>query len=309
MKNLIKIISLTSMVFLSGCTINLTNDIFSGTDEDFTHGTEFRYQKPIEESNSTLRSIAEALPDIPLSDQKEPTHVSARIGQHIYTPDDLRSEEVIKEDNPYAGWLFGEVKRQVLTEDEKKEVGITIGLIGKYSFAEHAQKFVHNDLGKGTDPRGWDNQLDHEPGLILSAGREKVFHRFSPGGLEADIRHGADVRLGNIHTDLRYGPELRFGKGLPDFNGYEEKWSAYGYVGSNLRVVGRNIFYDGNTFTDSHSVGAEPIVGELTAGGVTQIYGWEVGLHYKYTSPEHEQRDSGHSIWYLNISRALDLFD
>lgn len=310
MNSLIKFFLLASPALLAGCTLNLTNDVFSGTDEDFTHGTEFRYQKPIEQSNSYLKGIAEALPDVPLSDQQEPTHVSAKIGQHIYTPNDLRAVEVVEDDNPYAGWLFGEVKRQVLTEDEKKEVGVAVGLIGKYSFAEHAQRFVHEDLDKGTDPKGWHNQLNHEPGLILSAGREKVLHKFSPGGLEADVRHGAEVRLGNIHTDLRYGPELRFGKGLPGFNGYDEKWSLFGYVGSNLRVVGRNIFYDGNTFTDSHSVDSEPIVGEITSGAVTQILGWEVGLHYKYTSPEHEQRDGGgHSIWYLNISKALDLFD
>ena len=310
MRNIVKILVPVVLLSLSGCTVHLTNDVFSGTDEDFTHGTEFRYQKKVEEANSTLRSIAEALPDIPFSEQKEVTHVSAKIGQHLYTPDDLRSSEIIEDDNPYAGWLFGEVRRQVLTEDEKKEVGVAVGLIGKYSFAEHAQKFVHNDLGKGTDPKGWHNQLDHEPGLVLSATREKVFHRFSPGGLEADIRHGAEVRLGNIHTDLKYGPELRFGKGLPNFNGYDERWSLHGYVGANARVVGRNIFYDGNTFRDSHSVGAEPLVGELTAGGITQYEGWEVGLHYKYTSPEHERRErGGHSIWMLSISKALSLFD
>lgn len=297
------------VIGLSSCTLNLTNDVFSGTDEDFTHGTEFRYQQEVENSNPILRAMAETLPDITLEDSQTPSHVSAKIGQHIYTPSNLRESEVIESDNPYAGWLFGEVKRQVLSEDSKREVGITLGIIGKNSGAEFVQKFVHNDLGRGTDPKGWDNQLGQEVGAIGTVNQYKTFFHYSPGGLEADGIHGAELRLGNIHTDLTYGPQIRLGKGLPGFNGYDEHWSTYGYIGSNLRAVGRNIFYDGNTFKDSHSVGSEPLVAEGTAGGVIQYEGWEVGLHYKLTTPEHQERSDSHSVWYLNISKALDLFN
>jgi len=304
------IIFLFLSVALSSCTLSLKNDVLSHTDEDFTHGTEFIYNKDIEAANKYLRKIAQAIPDITFGEAEDPTHVSAKIGQHIYTPSDLSREDIIEEDNPYAGWLFGEVKRQVLREDYRRQVGLALGIIGRNSGAEFIQKFVHNDLGRGRDPKGWDHQLGHELGVVGSLEQSEVFFRYHPGGWEVDGIHGAELRLGNVHTDFKYGPQIRFGKGLPSFEGYDEHWSLYGYTGGNLRAVGRNIFYDGNTFSDSHRVGSEPLVADIGGGLITQIEGWEVGLHYTYTTPEHKRRESGgHSIWFLSISKALDLFD
>ncbi len=47
------------------------------------------------------------------------------------------------------------------------------------------------------------------------------------------------------------------------------------YLSTVLRgnVVGRNLFLDGNTFTDSHRVDKEPFVGQLI-----------VGAHFEYRS-------------------------
>jgi hypothetical protein len=45
------------------------------------------------------------------------------------------------------------------------------------------------------------------------------------------------------------------------------KWEVYLFAATEGRAVGRNIFLDGNTFKDSHSVDKE-----------TLVYDWEVGL-------------------------------
>jgi lipid A 3-O-deacylase len=305
-----KIVFSLIILSLCGCSIRARNDVLSDVDEDFTHGTEFVVQGKIEEFPELVQEVVEFIPDITLRDHEEPTHIKATVGQHIYTPADLSSSEVVVDDNPYAGWLFGEVTRQVLKKDEKREVSISLGVIGDYSFAEETQKFVHNDLGRGEDPKGWDHQLGNEVGVIASIGRETKLFEQDLGPVELDALHGADIRLGNIFTDVGYGGKLRIGKNLPGFNGYKENWSIYGYTGASGRAVGRNLFYDGNTFKDSHRVQSEPLLGSLNTGAVIQLFGWEISFSYSYTSSQHKQYEGGgHPMWYINISKALGLFD
>lgn len=302
---------IVSILLFTGCTtLRVKNDILSDTDEDFTHGTEFVYQASASDAPNFIKAVGSVLPDLTLGESKPPTHYEMTVGQHIYTPGDLKESEVILEDNPYAGWLFGEVRRQVIDGDVKRETGLTLGITGKYSGAEMAQKFVHIDLDKGTDPMGWDNQIGTEVGLIGSYGREEITGKYTLGPLEVHSMSGTEVRLGNIHTDATYGREFRVGHNLPQFDVYHSDWSVYGYAGGNFSAVARNIFYDGNTFKDSHSVGSQPAVGRLESGAVIQILGWELGLNYVFTTPEHKERKSGHSVWMVTISKALqELFN
>tara|TARA_B100000676_G_C17307741_1_gene450397 strand:+ start:55 stop:330 length:276 start_codon:yes stop_codon:yes gene_type:complete len=68
-------------------------------------------------------------------------------------------------------------------------------MVGSALLAEQAQKFVH-DL---PSPRGWGNQLDNEPGLLVYYERKwRLIRRPVYRALEYDAIAHAGLALGNI---------------------------------------------------------------------------------------------------------------
>jgi len=119
------------------------------------------------------------------------------------------------------------------------------------------------------DPKGWENQLDNEIGVNVA------WQRRWPGWKTWDV--GDDLwlsaapqiglSLGNIYTHAETGMNVRLSPKSERFSdmplrvrpampgtGYfpkpagEWSWSVFG--GVNGRLVGRNIFLDGNTFEE-----------------------------------------------------------
>lgn len=93
----------------------------------------------------------------------------------------------------------------------------------------------------------------------------------------------------------------------------DEGFSLYGFVGVDGRVVGRNIFLDGNTFSDSHDVDKEYLVGDLNTGAVIQA-NYCLGLNFRcrlsYTlatrSPEFDGKDfTRYSAITLNLGTSF----
>ncbi len=101
-------------------------------------------------------------------------------------------------------------------------------------------------------------------------------------GTQADIIPSAGVSLGNVNTSASAGAILRFGQGLnvdygppliqPNLAGVtfidrvDAGYAWYVFGGFGGTFVARNIFLDGNTFSDSHSVDKKLLVGSATAG-------------------------------------------
>ena len=142
--------------------------MFGGnTDRHFTHGTGLNcLTKPI----ALLTDLAAAIPWFD-ADEIRNNPVQARasitVGQNIYTPADITNTQLIKDDRPYAGWLymgFGVVANQGSSRYDKIE--LDIGMIGPQSYAGYVQRTWHRllDLEK---PNGWENQLKNEPGIVL----------------------------------------------------------------------------------------------------------------------------------------------
>ena len=106
-----------------------------------------------------------------------------------------------------------------------------------------------------------------------------------------DIITHYGASLGNVITQANAGFELRAGWNVPkDFGEtllgrsgntnapnnegkirWDEGFSIYLFTGVDGKVVGRNIFLDGNTFSDSHSVDKETFVGDWVAGSSIRI--------------------------------------
>jgi hypothetical protein len=303
-------------------TVQFENDFFGGgTDRHFTHGTHLQcLSKP-------MKWITDAADKIPwFSAEKALKHpekalearASLSLGQNIYTPENTTSPELVTGDRPYAGWLymgFGLVANQGLKRYDKLE--LELGVVGPYSGAEKVQTFWHSAFDLQV-PKGWDNQLKNEPGVVLyyeqarRVGRRNIFY-----GLGMDVIPHFGGSIGNVFTHaalgftIRLGPDLQDDFGSPRIRpslpggGYlrrKKGFTWYLFTELEGRAVLRNIFLDGNSFTDSHSVDKKPFVGDLQAGIVVKMNRIRLNYTQIFRTKEFKEQNTADIFGALNVS-------
>ena len=303
-------------------SIQFENDFFGGgTDRHFTHGTQ------IECLSKPIKWITDAADKLPWFSAERALHpsedewkarVSLSIGQNIYTPEDTAASQLIHDDRPYAGWLylgFGIVANQGSRRYDKLK--LEVGMVGPWSRAREAQTFWHSFLSLPV-PQGWDNQLDDEPGAVLYYEQARRFDRKDVlFGLEADVIPLFGGSLGNVFTyaaiglTARLGPDLRANFGPPRIRpslpggGYfrrKKGFNWYLFAGLEGRSVLRNIFLDGNTFTDSHSVDRKPFVGDLQAGLAVQYKSLRLSYTQIFRTKEFKEQENADIFGSLGLS-------
>jgi hypothetical protein len=211
--------------------------------------------------------------------------VQYTVGQKMFTPDDIVASELQVNDRPYAGYIyFGASVLSQITHSDHFDYGnqfeITVGIVGPSAMGEQAQTFVHEIIGSDI-PNGWDNQLKNEPALGLSYSRFWRLIQPLSDGLQFGVNPQISAVLGNVYTYGAGGVMFRLGNNLrrdlsppnirPGFPGVTyfqpgKQSSWYLYLGFESRLVLRDIFLDGNTFEDSHSVAKESLVGDMQYG-------------------------------------------
>lgn len=224
-----------------GGTARLENDLFTGTDQNYTNGVGLT----LVSHDIPGRLRAECLPapvrlhaqliqtmnpgfwadaDNPAATQ----NVTVKFGQSMYTPEDYSRTDLITDDRPYAGLLYMGLawnrRRQLAGGQEMLDTReLTLGVIGPWSLAEQSQNLVHDAIGS---PRflGWDHQLENEPAFQMALDRKFKTYRGAGAvipGFSTDAIRSVGVRLGNIETSATLGIEGRVGWNLPnDFGSY-----------------------------------------------------------------------------------------
>ncbi len=238
------------------------NDFFASggkVDRNFTQGLEISHASISDEDVVSRASayLPSFSPNFPPVDSSTLT-----VGQKLYTPEDLTAPELQVGDNPYAGWLYTSLARHSQVEDVYMETSLSLGVVGPSAQGEAVQKWFHK-LCDCDEPMGWDNQLHDEPALMLTHTRrwmddETILFNSHEWGSMSEI----ETRGGNVHTDLTYTKTFMVG----EFRAPAQRFSYYLFTKIGSSLIGRNIFYDGNTFRDSHSVSKEQIVGFITPG-------------------------------------------
>ncbi|MCB1746288.1 MAG: lipid A deacylase LpxR family protein [Gammaproteobacteria bacterium] len=318
-------------------TFTFENDLFGDTDAQYTNGMKLSYLSP------DLGALADApgvpawllgavsrinaLEEIYFPDQGREFNVGFALGQMMYTPDDTQATALIRDDRPYAGWLYGALTLVSKNADIADTLEIQLGMIGPASLAEDAQKLVH-DIRDLPLPRGWDNQLDNEPGGVLYFERKwRLAARDFGAGLSGDVIAHAGLALGNVYDYLAAGGELRFGWNLPrDFGtsvirpGGDSNAPAvssahgvrarelgvYGFAAFGGRLVGRDIFLDGNTFADSHDVDKKIAVGDFIIGGSVVWRAAKLSYAQVFRTKEFDgQRRDRHNFGSISLSLSF----
>ncbi len=306
-------------------SLQFENDFFGGgTDRHFSHGTRIEL---LTEPVPWVTKLADKLPWFDSSGSEFVNDLEGRcsisIGQNIYTPENVYTSELVPGERPYAGWLYmglGLMANQGNEHyDRYDKVQLEIGVIGPMSFAEDVQRFIHSILGNHI-PKGWEHQLKNEPGIVLyyeQAYRlipeRKVFN------FEYDIVPHVGGSIGNVFTYLSAGCALRFGQDLKrDFGsprirpslpsgGYfgTDKYVWNVFIGFEGRLVLQNIFLDGNTFKDSHSVDKKIMVGDIQTGFSLRWQHFGISYTQIFRTREFHGQDSDDIFGSINFSWYL----
>jgi hypothetical protein len=260
------------------------------TDRNFTNGIRLNW---ISEPRSTPewgRRLAALVPMFP--DGGTP-RVGYAFGQNMYTPENIRTRELIANDRPYSGWTYvaGAITSSREDGDSARldTLEVNLGVIGPQSYAAETQREYHRLIGAPL-PQGWNNQLRNEPGIVLFYERKwrNVARSQILPGVEGDFSPHVGASLGNVFTyagtglTLRIGHNLGFDYGPPrirpglagsmHFDAPDsDPFAFYAFVGTEGRAVARDITLDGNTFARSHSVDRRPLVGDVQTG-VALVY-------------------------------------
>lgn len=290
-------------------TLQFDNDYFVGEDRNYTHGMRLAYSLPVS-PESLIARIGTLFPLVNPGGRLRATY---SLGQNIFTPDEITRPELIPDDQPYAGWLY--VGAGLESEHRSQSgtrimdnIELQIGIVGPQSYAEDVQRGWHKFINADY-PEGWDNQLKNEPGIVLYYDRLWVGaakRKQGNGGWDIDLSPHAGFALGNVYTHAAAGATVRFGPDLPDHFGLpfirpslpgsdyfipSPGFSWYLFAGIEARAVAHNIFLDGNTFTDSHSVDKNVLVGEAQAGFAVSFGQYRLAYTHVMRTPEFDDQD------------------
>lgn len=165
---------------------------------------------------------------------------------------------------------------------ELENLDVQLGVIGPDSLAEEVQIGWHK-LFAFTRPMGWQFQLHNEPGVTVTYERRARFALIGNSDFGLDVIPEAGATVGNVLTYGDVGALARLGFGLdadygparvrPALSGSDwseehlnEPLGIYAFGGFQTRLVGHNIFLDGNTWESSAHVERLPVVTDLVAG-------------------------------------------
>ena len=265
-------------------TLVIENDSIGGrgTDENYTSGVSLSYF----DISAKMPEIAYTIADyIPTFDINDSSSVFYSFGQNLYTPKDITQSTQDPNDRPWAAHLYASMGLVTVTGDHVDEVEVSLGVVGPWALGRQTQTFVHKYITPDSpDPKGWSNQLNNEPAFLLGWQRRyPSILKASAFGLSLGASPHYGVTLGNVYTFAGTGIGFRLAPAEDDWQddpirvrpappgtGFFERpaddWSWYLFAGIDGRAIARNIFLDGNTFSDSHSVDKKYFVMDANAG-------------------------------------------
>jgi lipid A 3-O-deacylase len=304
------------------------NDTFVGTDRHYTSGLKIGWSSADLSKfsdTSASRPFRPALDVLPYVNEPEfQKNLLLAVGQNFYTPNDTDTAALIPTDRPYAGWLYLGVGIVWKNATVRNSVVFDLGVVGPWALAEETQRFTHEVVGSD-EPRGWDNQLHNEFGIV---GTYDCTWRWPKherrGGFDWELLPHAGFAVGNVAIYANVGAELRFGFNLPDdfgsstintsavtstpvdgVMGAERSGGDFGihlFTRVDGRAVAHNIFLDGNTFRDSHSVHSKVFVADLSAGVVLNYRNTGITFAAVYRTKEFDGQEEAQIFGTISLN-------
>lgn len=295
-------------------TVVLENDLFYNFDRHYTNGLMLAW---IPKRTTTPDWILKLADKIPWNAERYTICHGYVIGQNMYTPLDITLSDPPLDDRPYAGWSYVGVGLLIERDNHLGQLTLSVGWVGPSSKADRAQIDLHELIGS-KKPMGWEHQIADEPGFVLAY--QHTWRQFAStllSGNELDLMPHAGLSLGNVYTYVNTGLTVRYGNVLQrDYGplriqpsppgggviGLQSGVRWYLFSGVDVRVVGRNIFLDGNTFKNSRSVEKKPIVADWQNGIVVSYKDMRFSYTHVYRSREYDGADDWEDFGAVSFS-------
>ncbi len=253
-------------------TLTVENDIFAGQDGGYTNGLGFSVAHgPYDNFDNSpmpdwvLRLVNKTyMAKLP----ERQRAVAYTVAQAMHTPTNI-SATVLQESEPsYSGFLGGRMRLYTIDRRHSDQLTFSVGVVGELSLAEPSQRLIHRVTGS-EEPKGWDNQLENELVFQVEASHgDRLYATSSERALESDLIVRGAIGAGTMQSSVALSAVIRVGNLLelshataallPDRQvntlAFLNDSAWYAFVGGELSIVANDIFINGNTFEDSHSV-------------------------------------------------------
>lgn len=281
------------VLLLSGCahgSFSFQNDLLGSLatqDKNYTQGTHLGYHTETEDEKT-----------------------SYSINQTIYTPSTKKPDadpEILKNDRPYSGWLYGEYRKDIFhSTDLKDTLGIQLGCLGSCSFARQTQQEFHRLINQGIPAWTTAWSLKSEPGILVFGERAKQLWAYK-NNVDFSIYGGA--KAGNVVDSLSAGFDVRAGFNLDNFSydpivfkEIEPPWIAYLFSRIESRYVAYNHHLEGSWITEErHTVNPERVVEELNLGATFGYKDFTFTYRFTIFSSEWEEIQGSFSFGSVSL--------
>jgi len=280
-------------------TFTLDNDVFTGSDNNYTNGLGVTWVSPDVSTYEDDRFVSKwsrfwsFLPFV--GDEGYTTYAAWTLAQEMHTPDDITNPNPPEDDEPYAGVLYVDSLLYAKKDRWMHVWELKLGVVGPDSQAGNTQKDFHNLIG-GDEPMGWDAQLPNEPVInigytvahLAAAGRvgRSAEWRVVPVGTAGvgtyftGVGAGVYGEIGWNLVDALGGAGLRSGFNAASTVGVGpvSGWSVAFFGGLGGYGVAHYLPLDGTVFHDSRSVNSEPFIGTGSLGVSIRHGGFAAGF-------------------------------
>lgn len=256
------------------------NDLYAikNSDRHYTNGVRLAWLSADDDVPEWSKGLGDTLPFL---NPEARRRIGWALGHNLYTPQDKKTRDLVRNDRPYAAFLYAGLALQSETESQLDTLELDVGVVGPAALGKPIQNNYHRLIG-ADNAYGWNHQLKNEPGVALAWERKwRLLQEQPPDTLGWDVIPHLTGSLGNVSTYAGAGATFRFGDdlisdfgpprirpALPGSSSYRprDSFGWYLFAGAEGRAVIRDIFLDGNTFADSHNVDKKPLVADLQAG-------------------------------------------
>lgn len=254
---------------------SIDNDSLDDSDDQYTSGVSFSYiakHRPSFAAAPLPARLGQALDERwPFADQDQ-RFVIYSLSHRIFTPTDLSAREIVEDDIPYSGLLYGTATVGSQGPNTLNALSLSLGVVGPLALGEEIQSGIHQVTGS-EDPKGWDEQLNNEP--LVNMGfehRRRLLHGGKGYSLGGDLLGAFSASAGNLQTQATLASTARMGYRVPSnfhmqshflaeeslglraYDSHPKRRSLYLFAGFAATALANAIYLDGNTFSESHSV-------------------------------------------------------
>lgn len=271
---------------------NYDNDLFAGTDQNYTQGFSFELVAPFLAANPINQLFY------------RPKDFKIRYGisvEHLaFTPVHFELPDIQLGDRPFAAAIY--LKSFMIATDMEKArrftSSLSAGMIGPAAFGDALQTAIHKITGSQI-PLGWGNQIKNDVVLNYAMDYEKqVLNLKDIFSLQAQT----NVAIGTLFTRAALGMTIAFGiiNSPFDAGNNTKGFKLYAYAAPSVNVIGYDATLQGGILNDKSpytiaSKDVERVTGQFNYGIVLQIK--KLYLEFSHTEITREFTNGNPAKW------------